>query len=149
MISFTQAALGTTVEVPTLEGEEILKIPPGTQTGEFFKIKRQETGKTMRKFCFEYGFDPGNVSKMERGLLSPPTSEEGLSKYAKALKIKKGSEDWHELTNRAFACRGEIPAEILSDDELMKKLPVFFRTLTGDKVATEKLKELAEIIRKS
>jgi molecular chaperone DnaJ len=38
-ISFTQAALGGELEVPTLEGNEILKIPEGTQTGTVFRIR--------------------------------------------------------------------------------------------------------------
>jgi molecular chaperone DnaJ len=38
-ISFTQAALGATVEVPTLKGTEDLDIPAGTQHGEVFKLK--------------------------------------------------------------------------------------------------------------
>jgi molecular chaperone DnaJ len=40
-ISFTQAALGTTVDVPSLNGTRGLKIPPGTQYGSIFKIKGQ------------------------------------------------------------------------------------------------------------
>jgi molecular chaperone DnaJ len=38
-INFAQAALGTEVEVPTLDGSTRLKIPAGSQTGEVFKIK--------------------------------------------------------------------------------------------------------------
>jgi molecular chaperone DnaJ len=38
-ISFTQAALGAKIEVPTLEDNEELEIPPGTQHGEVFKLK--------------------------------------------------------------------------------------------------------------
>jgi molecular chaperone DnaJ len=38
-VSFTQAALGGTVEVPTLKGSENLEIPAGTQHGEVFKLK--------------------------------------------------------------------------------------------------------------
>ncbi len=38
-ISIAQAALGITVEIPTLEKNELLQIPPGTQTGTVFKIK--------------------------------------------------------------------------------------------------------------
>jgi molecular chaperone DnaJ len=38
-ISFTQAALGAQIEVPTLKGTERLEIPPGTQHGEVFKLK--------------------------------------------------------------------------------------------------------------
>jgi len=38
-ISFPQAALGGKVEIPTLERNEILKIPSGTQSGEIFRLK--------------------------------------------------------------------------------------------------------------
>ena len=38
-ISFTQAALGDTIEVPVLEGKTNLKIPPGTQSHTTFRIK--------------------------------------------------------------------------------------------------------------
>jgi molecular chaperone DnaJ len=38
-ISFTHAALGGTIEVPTLKGKEELEIPSGTQHGEVFKLK--------------------------------------------------------------------------------------------------------------
>lgn len=37
-ISFTQASLGATVEVPTLDGSEELTIKPGTQHGTTFKL---------------------------------------------------------------------------------------------------------------
>lgn len=37
-ISFTQAALGAKVEVPTLEGRAELTIPPGTQHGQLFRL---------------------------------------------------------------------------------------------------------------
>jgi len=40
-ISFTQAALGTTIDVPSLDGTRGLKIPPGTQYGSVFRIKGQ------------------------------------------------------------------------------------------------------------
>ena len=40
-ISFTQAALGTTVDVPSLNGTQGLKVPPGTQYGSIFRIKGQ------------------------------------------------------------------------------------------------------------
>lgn len=38
-ISFTQAALGAEIEVPTLQGSELLKVPPGTQPGQTFHLK--------------------------------------------------------------------------------------------------------------
>jgi molecular chaperone DnaJ len=38
-ITYAQAALGATVEVPTLEGREELKIPAGTQPGELIHLR--------------------------------------------------------------------------------------------------------------
>jgi molecular chaperone DnaJ len=38
-ISFIQAALGVTAEIPTLEENEVLKIPAGTQPGEVFRLR--------------------------------------------------------------------------------------------------------------
>lgn len=40
-ISFTQAALGATVKIPTLEGEATLEIPQGTQTGTSFRVRKR------------------------------------------------------------------------------------------------------------
>jgi len=38
-ISYSQAALGAEMQIPTLDGEHALKIPEGTQTGTNFRIK--------------------------------------------------------------------------------------------------------------
>ncbi len=40
-ISYTQATLGATVEVPSLEGKEALKIPAGTESGHVFQLRRK------------------------------------------------------------------------------------------------------------
>lgn len=40
-ISFSQAALGDKIKVPTLENEIIMTIPPSTQTGTIFRIKNK------------------------------------------------------------------------------------------------------------
>ena len=40
-ISFVQAALGTELEVPTLEGPVKMKVPAGTQSGKVFRLKEK------------------------------------------------------------------------------------------------------------
>jgi molecular chaperone DnaJ len=40
-VSFTQAALGGLIQVPSLNGPKELKIPAGTQSGDVFRIKGQ------------------------------------------------------------------------------------------------------------
>jgi molecular chaperone DnaJ len=40
-VTFAQAALGAEISVPTLDGQQSLKIPPGTQTGTVFRLKNR------------------------------------------------------------------------------------------------------------
>jgi molecular chaperone DnaJ len=39
VVSFPKAALGTVLNIPTIDGKAELKIPPGTQNGTVFKLK--------------------------------------------------------------------------------------------------------------
>src|SRR5262249_46464654 len=43
-ISFATAVLGGSVDVPTLEGDVVLKVPPETQSGNVFRLR----GKGVR-----------------------------------------------------------------------------------------------------
>jgi len=109
--------------------------------GEFFKSKRISLGYTLREFCLKYGLDPGNLSKIERGQLPPPQHEK-LMEYAKYLRIKKGSDEWYKFSDLAHSEAGTIPDDILSDAEVVEKLPVLFRTLRGEKIPNKKLDKL-------
>ncbi len=115
--------------------------------GEFFKAKRIELSLTLRQFCLKFGLDPGNLSKIERGLLPPPKNQEKLEEYAGYLGLKKGSDDWIEFFDRAAAESGRLPTDILSDKEVVEKLPILFRTLRGQKVPDDKLDELVRKIK--
>jgi molecular chaperone DnaJ len=44
-ISFSQAALGTELEVPTLSGKAMVKVPQGTQTGKRMRLKGKGIAK--------------------------------------------------------------------------------------------------------
>ena len=47
--------------------------------GAFIKDARINAGLTLRGFCKIMKADPGNWSKIERGLLPPPKEQEGPS----------------------------------------------------------------------
>jgi molecular chaperone DnaJ len=73
-LSFIQAALGITVEIPTLSGSERLKIPPGTQSGEVFRLKGfglkdLESRRLGDLFIKVHVKIPGDLSKEQKGLL--------------------------------------------------------------------------------
>lgn len=38
-ISFPQAVLGASIDIPTLDGKVVMKIPPGTQSGKIFRLR--------------------------------------------------------------------------------------------------------------
>jgi DnaJ-class molecular chaperone len=38
-VTVTEAALGTKIEVPAIDGKTLLRIPPGTQSGQKFRLR--------------------------------------------------------------------------------------------------------------
>ncbi|MBI2116108.1 MAG: helix-turn-helix transcriptional regulator [candidate division NC10 bacterium] len=122
---------------------------PKSPFGSLFKELRIRQKVTLRQFCEGHGYDPGNISKLERGLLPPPESKEKLTEYAKALKIRRGSDAWYQFFDLARASRGKLPPEILRKRDVVARLPLLFRTLRGQKVSEQKLNELIEMIRRA
>lgn len=116
--------------------------------GNLLKQLRKATGATLRDFCLSNGFDPGNYSRMERGLFPPPQRSDLLDKYALALGLTRGSDGWVQFFDVAAASRGSLPEDLLSDEELLGKLPVLFRTLRGSPVPADKLDELIDRVRR-
>jgi transcriptional regulator with XRE-family HTH domain len=121
----------------------------GTAFGKLLKKLRIAKGLTLREFCQANKLDPGNYSRLERGHFPPPQKEELLEKYATALGLHRGSDEWLEFFDLAAASRGEIPKDLLTDEELLEKLPVLFRTLRGSGVPADKLDDLIEKVRRS
>lgn len=73
-INFADAALGTSVEVPTIHGKVKVKIDPGTQSGKILRLR----GKGIKEIdSYEKGdqlihvnvWTPQNLTKQERELL--------------------------------------------------------------------------------
>ena len=124
-------------------------MPAKLTFGEFFKEKRIGIRKTLRQFCVENKLDPGNISRLERGLIPPPQGSDKLEEYARYLHIKKGTDDWYSFFDLAAADRGIIPQDLMSDNEVVKMLPAFFRTLRGQKPTEEEMIKLVEKIRKA
>jgi len=115
--------------------------------GEFIKQLRLQNRITLREFCRLTRIDPSNWSKIERGMLPPPKSRLILEEMANILKIKKNSDDWYALMD--LAAITHIPKELLSSQSIVEKLPVFFRTLRGQKPTEEELENLIKLIKES
>jgi len=112
--------------------------------GEFFKAKRQALGLTLREFCLKHRLDPGNMSRLERGLLAPPQGRDRLEEYAKCLGLKRGNGDWHTFFDLAAVSKGRIPAKLMEDEDLVAKLPLIFRALQGKHFTHKRLNDLVK-----
>ncbi len=115
--------------------------------GERLKELRRQQGLTLRDFCRENGFDHGNMSRIERGLARPPVGER-LDKYLSALGIEKETDVWYEMHDLASTCAGEIPSDIMSEEQIVKKLPAIFRTMGREKPTEEQLDKLVALVKK-
>ena len=81
-ISYAQAVLGGEIEVPTLNGSVMLKIPPGTPSGKTFRVRSKgvvdmHTGRTGDQHVRTYIHVPGEVNGRHRELLEELASIEG------------------------------------------------------------------------
>lgn len=115
--------------------------------GQFVKDQRLAMGIGLRAFCRRLGVDASNWSKIERGVLPPPQKEEKLKKIASILEIHPDSEKWQALKDHASIDAGIIPKDLLSDDDVLKALPMFFRTVRSEKPTPEDLDKLIKKIR--
>ena len=73
-ISFAQAALGADLKIPTLEGEHLLKVPEGAQSGTSFRIRSKGVpvlnGRGKGDLFVELKVQtPGKLTKRQRELL--------------------------------------------------------------------------------
>ena len=73
-ISFVQAALGDSIQVPTLEGEKTLEVPKGTQPGEIFTFRGEgiQSLRTRRRGDQIIQIDvktPTHLNKKQENLL--------------------------------------------------------------------------------
>lgn len=115
--------------------------------GPFLEELRQKKRMTLREFCRRAESDPANISRMERGLISPPKGREILERYAAALDLKEGMDDWHTFFDLAAVDQGMMPADIMQDAELVKVLPTLFRNLREQKPTKGELGRVANKIR--
>src|SRR5262245_41630374 len=102
-----------------------------TQFGTFLRATRKAIGLNLREFCRRNGFDPGNVSRLERGLSPPPQAQQTLEAFAKALKLRPRTDQWERFFELAATATGRIPPEFLQDRTTAAQLPGLFRQLRG------------------
>ena len=97
-ISFMQAALGDSIEVPTIDGKVKMKIPEGTQTGKEFRMR----GKGVKNVN---GYGKGDqyvTIRVETPQKLTRRQKELMKKFGESLTAKnnqKGSSFWDRVKN--------------------------------------------------
>lgn len=119
----------------------------------FHKIvrdRRIDLGYSMRDFCRKFHKrDPANWSKLERGILPPPQNVNELTQIANNLEIIEGSREWEIFFLAAEFARKNFKENVISDESVVGKLPIFFLGLKQSKDPDKLLNRLIQTIRKS
>lgn len=95
-VVFTDAIMGTQAEIPTLTGKASLKIPPGTQSGQIFRLKGKGfakvggfgAGDMLVKIIID---TPDEVSSEQRELLEKLNQLIGETPMVRSFKEKMNS----------------------------------------------------------
>lgn len=93
-LSFTRAALGGEIEVPTLDGKVKLKITPETQTGRMFRlrgkgVKSVRSGSVGDLMCKVVVETPVNLNSKQKALLEELETSMGQGEEAAKYRPKE------------------------------------------------------------
>ena len=107
-MSFATASLGGTIEVPTLDGNATIKVPPETQSGRVFRLREKgikpvRGGPTGDLFCRVVVETPVNLSREQKELLR--SLEDSLKNDVKRHHPREDS--WLDGVKRFFSTLGE------------------------------------------
>ena len=107
-MSFATASLGGAIEVPTLDGNATIKVPPETQSGRVFRLREKgikpvRGGPTGDLFCRVVVETPVNLTREQKELLK--NFETSLKSDAKRHHPREDS--WLDGVKRFFTRLGE------------------------------------------
>jgi molecular chaperone DnaJ len=107
-VSFARAALGGSIEVPTLDGTATIKVPPETQSGRVFRLREKgirpvRGGATGDLFCRVVVETPVHLTREQKDLLQK--FEASLQTDGKRHHPRE--ETWLDGVKRFFTSLGE------------------------------------------
>lgn len=113
------------------------------------ELRRSRRKMSLREFCRAYDFDAGNISKLERGKTAPPSTPAAVERLARALGLEPGEEQWQAFSDLAFIGRGVVPTDLLDNESVASKLPVFYRSVRGGELSPDEIEKLMDLIREA
>ena len=117
----------------------LLMSEPYRETIEGAALARSAPGARHELICARlHACVRASVANFTNTRLLAPRSE---------IALKADTTEWQNFMDLADMARGEIPKHVLTDQELLKKLPVFFRSVRGAELTEKQLDELIKMVK--
>ena len=116
--------------------------------GMLKKIRINEADIGLRAFADLINMKPSNLSNIERDRIPPPASRKAIDSISDALGLPHGDPRRDKLFDLAARAKNRIPADIAEAVKEQPGIPVLVRTVANKQLSENKLRELAEYIKK-
>ena len=103
----------------------------------------------LREFCEKVRMEPSNYSRLERDITPAPQDHGKLEPIREALSLEPQSSVWIDLLRLADLSRGALPRRVMTDAEVMNKMPALMRRLDGEPMTDEQVEELVALVRRA
>ena len=115
--------------------------------GELLKKIRLEEAKVgLRAFAELIDWQPSNLSNLERGRTKPPADPDKIREICDALGLSEDDPRRTEFFD--LAARNGVPGDVAEVLKEQPGIPVLVRAVANRRLDDDKLKELAEYVKK-
>lgn len=116
--------------------------------GMLKKLRVEEADIGLRAFANMIDMKPSNLSNIERGRIPPPANKKIVDRICDVLGLASYDPRREKLFDLAAEAKNRIPADVADAIKEQPGIPVLVRTVANKQLSEEKLKELAEYIKK-
>jgi len=112
------------------------------------KIRLEEAKIGLRAFAELVDWQPSNLSNLERGRLKPPTDARTITNICDTLGLSEDDPRRAKLFDLAAKEKNTVPGDVALVIKEQPGIPVLIRAVANRRLDDDKLKELAEYIKK-
>jgi transcriptional regulator with XRE-family HTH domain len=112
------------------------------------KIRLEEAKVGLRAFAELIEWQPSNLSNLERGRLKPPSDAQTITSMCDALGLSEDDPRRAKLFDLAAKEKNAVPGDVAQVIKERPGIPVLIRAVANKRLDDDKLKELAEYIKK-
>lgn len=116
--------------------------------GQLVARRRAELRLTLRECAVRADIDAGDLSKMERGKVSPPQSSAVVERLVAALELS-GTTDGQAMLDTAALENGRLPVDLAGNPAVVSALPLLLRTFDNRQLDEQRMQRLLEKIREA